>query len=153
MQQEADQTDGHQRYHSAEVNGDVAARWAVAVFPSGAEFSLEIAESDAERARGYMFREKVGPTEGMLFLFESPGRHSFWMKNCRVDLDLIWLDAAFRVVHIERDVPPCPAEGECPSIVPFQRGSYVLEVAGGVSAKHELKVGDELVILAEPALR
>ena len=41
--------------------------WAVAVFPSGAEFNLELARTEQERARGYMFRERVGPGEGMLF--------------------------------------------------------------------------------------
>ena len=48
--------------------------WAVAVFPSGAEFSLEIAADDDTRALGYMFRDKVGPREGMLFLFETADR-------------------------------------------------------------------------------
>lgn len=128
-------------------------RWAVAVFPSGAEFSIEVAVTDAERARGYMYREKVEPNQGMLFLFDQPGRHSFWMKNCRVALDIIWLDASYRVVHIEHDQPPCPAQGDCPSIVPMQAGSYVLEVAAGIAGRHELKIGDQLVILAEPALR
>ena len=68
------------------------AEWGVAVFPSGAEFNLEIRVSDEERALGYMFRDSVGPRQGMLFMFDRPGRYGFWMKNCRVHLDLIWLD-------------------------------------------------------------
>src|SRR5262245_58956580 len=87
----------------------------VAVFPSGAEFMLEVAADDAARQRGYMERERIGPLEGMLFLSEQDERYAFWMKNCKVALDMIWLDADLRVVDVAHDVPPCPAEGSCPS--------------------------------------
>jgi uncharacterized membrane protein (UPF0127 family) len=124
--------------------------WAVAVFPSGTEFSLEIAADPHSRALGYMFRERVGPGEGMLFLFETADRHSIWMKNCRVSLDLIWLDADFRVVEIAAEQPPCPEEGPCPSIVPMKPGRYVLEIAGGTAAREGLRPGDRLVVLGGP---
>jgi uncharacterized membrane protein (UPF0127 family) len=133
--------------------GEGTPEWAVAVFPSGAEFALEIAASDAERARGYMFREHVGPREGMLFLFPGPGTHSIWMKNCKVSLDLIWLDADFSVVHIVHERPPCPAEGDCPAVAPMRLSRYVLEIAGGIAAEQHLNLGDRLVILSEPAIR
>ncbi len=126
--------------------------WAVGVLPNGAEFRLEIAASDEERARGYMFREVVGPREGMLFLFTESSRHGFWMKNCRVSLDILWLDENFHIVHIEPSVPPCPEEGECPSVVPFRAGKYVVEFAAGTSAAEELKTGDRIVILADGEL-
>ena len=58
----------------------------MAVFPSGASFNLEIADDDATRIRGYMFRERVGPRDGMLFVFDTSARHSFWMKNCKDSL-------------------------------------------------------------------
>ena len=125
---------------------------ATAIFPSGAEFILEIAASDEDRSRGYMFREKIGAREGMLFLFNEPKLHGFWMKNCKVALDIIWLDAQLRVAHIAADRQPCPADGECPNAVPLKPGKYVLEVAGGTAATHGLNVGDRLVILSEPAL-
>jgi uncharacterized membrane protein (UPF0127 family) len=130
-----------------------APRHAVAVFPSGAEFALVIAQSAEERARGYMFRESVGPREGMLFLFDEPGRHSFWMKNCRVALDIIWLDDAYRVVHVAPAQAPCPEAGACPPIVPLRPARYVLEVASGMAQAERLELGSTVVILAEPALR
>ena len=128
----------------------VVPEWAIAVFPSGAEFNLEIAVTPEARARGYMFREEVGPTEGMLFLMGQPGRHGFWMKNCKVALDLIWLSADLEVVHIAHDQQPCPENGECPMIAPLKAGSYVLEVAGGTASREGLSPGDHLVILSEP---
>ncbi len=125
--------------------------WKIAVFPSGAEFSLEIAADDAARARGYMFRERVGPREGMLFVFDEPGHHSIWMKNCKVSLDVVWLDAAFRVVQIAHELQPCPAEGACPASVPMRSASYVLEVAGGAARRAGLEPGDLIVLLEQPA--
>ena len=129
-----------------------ASSWAVAVFPSGAEFNLELAADPQTRQQGYMYREQVGSKEGMLFLFDRSARHSFWMKNCKVALDIVWLDRSFRVVDIARDQQPCPADGECPRIPPRVPARYVLEVAGGTTAKQGLSKGDRLVILAEPPL-
>jgi uncharacterized membrane protein (UPF0127 family) len=129
-----------------------APRWAVAVLPSGAEFTLEIASDPAARARGYMGREAVGSHEGMLFVFEEAGRHAFWMKDCRVRLDIVWLDATLRVVDVARDRPPCPGGGECPEVVPLEAAKYVLEFAGGTARREGLKTGDRVVVLAEPPL-
>jgi len=99
-----------------------------------------------------MFRERVGPREGMLFLFEGPGRHSIWMKNCKVPLDLIWLDEAWRVTFIAHEQQPCPAEGECPGVAPMGLSRYVLEVAGGTARTQNLQPGDTIVVLSEPPL-
>lgn len=130
-----------------------APEWAVAVFPSGAEFTLEIAADDATRRRGYMFRERVGPAEGMLFIFDTSARHGIWMRNCKVPLDIVWLDESLRVVDIHADFQPCPAEGECPARQPIGLARYVLEVAGGTTEREGLQRGDSLVVLSEPELR
>lgn len=130
----------------------VAPEWAVAVFPSGAEFALEIAADDATRRRGYMFREHVGPREGMLFLFERDERRPFWMKNCKVALDIVWLDAELRVVHIAHAQPPCPAEGECVPVQPMRVARHVVEFAGGTARAVGLEIGDRIEVLSEPPL-
>ncbi len=135
------------------VAHSAAPQWAVAVLPSGHEYSLEVAADDASRERGYMFRDRIGEREGMIFVFESMQRHSFWMKNCRVALDIVWLDAAFRVVDIARDRPPCPQQGECPSVLPTQPARYVVEFAAGTTRREGLARGNAVVVLAEPPLR
>jgi hypothetical protein len=117
-----------------------------AVFPSGATFHLEIADDDASRQIGYMYREAVGPHEGMLFIFDAPGQHPFWMRNCKVNLDIIWLDATHRVVEIAHDLAPCPAEGPCPHVRPMRAASYVLEVAGGTARREHLAFGDSVTL-------
>ncbi len=126
--------------------------WAVAVFPSGAEFALEIAATDRERQLGYMFREEVPAHEGMLFLFGATERHGIWMKNCRVALDIIWLDEDFRVVEIVVGAQPCPADGPCPSMQPMRASRYVLEIAAGRAAEEKLVRGDLVIIHSEPPL-
>lgn len=130
-----------------------APRWAVAVLPSGHEFGLEVAASDLARQRGYMGREKVGPREGMIFVFDEDDRHSFWMKDCKVALDMVWLDVNGRVVWIAANRMPCPATGECPSIVPPAPARYVVEFAAGTTEAESLKPGDAIVVLSDPPLR
>lgn len=126
---------------------------AVAVFPSGDEFVLELAVTPEQRRIGYMNREDVGSREGMLFLFGRDGLHSIWMKNCRVPLDILWLDRSFRVVHVEENLPPCPVEGPCPSSRPSRPARYVLELAGGRVRETGLRPGDRVVILSDPPIR
>jgi uncharacterized membrane protein (UPF0127 family) len=123
--------------------------WRTAVFPSGAAFTLEIADDAASRQRGYMFRDHVGEHDGMLFVFDTSDIHGFWMKNCRVALDIIWLDERFRVVDIARTRQPCPPDGECPNVYPMRVARYVLEVAAGTSEREGLKLGDPIVLIAD----
>jgi hypothetical protein len=130
-----------------------APRWAVAVLPTGHEFALEVAADDASRARGYMGREKVRPREGMIFIFDEDGRHSFWMKDCKVPLDIVWLDGSGRVVWVAANQTPCPATGDCPSIAPSSPARFVLEFAAGTAAAEFLKPGDPVVVLSDPPLR
>lgn len=114
------------------------------LLPSGRVLSVEVADTPAKRERGYMFREKIGDSEGMLFLMERVDFHPFWMKNCKVALDILWLDEGFKVVHIERALPPC-LKDPCPSYLPMQAGLYVLEMQSGLSAKLGIKIGDRIV--------
>jgi len=123
---------------------------ATAVFPSGAEFGLEIAADAAARARGYMERERVGPQDGMLFVFEASGIYPFWMKRCRVALDIVWLDEQWRVVHVAHRVPPCPSTGDCPQVTPPGAARYVIEVAAGRAGEEGLAAGDRIVVLGDP---
>ena len=130
-----------------------APRWAVAVLPSGHEFALEVAADDVSRQRGYMGREKIGPRAGMIFVFDEDDRHSFWMKDCKVPLDIVWLDANERVVWVAVNRAPCPATGDCPSIVPPSAARYVVEFAAGTATVESLKTGDTVVVLSDPPLR
>ncbi|MFO7966557.1 MAG: DUF192 domain-containing protein [Archaeoglobaceae archaeon] len=106
-------------------------------------FNVELAVTEEEQQKGLMFRESLGPDEGMLFVFEKEEYHSFWMKNTSIPLDIIWINEDREVVYISENTPPC--EGNvCPIIEPDQKAKFVLEVKGGMVNRIGLKVGDKL---------
>jgi uncharacterized membrane protein (UPF0127 family) len=113
------------------------------ILPNGSVIAVEVVADDESRAQGLMYRDRLDPAAGMLFLFGEDQRHSFWMKNTRIPLDMIFIDANRRIVGIERDVPPCRVQ-DCPSYGPDADSRYVLEIAGGVAKQHGLKNGDVL---------
>lgn len=108
-------------------------------------FEVEIAQTDRERKQGLMFRKKLAQDKGMLFIFEQEKEHSFWLKNTLIPLDIIWLDENQRVVFIEKNALPCPAQEEkCQSIKPNKKAKYVLEINAGLAEKINLQTGDKL---------
>lgn len=115
------------------------------VLPDGTALSVEIAADDQSRAQGLMFRDYLPPRTGMLFLFPEDGQFSFWMKNCRMPLDMLFIESTGRIAHIKDSVPPCPAD-PCPSYPSNVTSRYVLELAGGEARKLGMKVGDVLRI-------
>jgi hypothetical protein len=112
-------------------------------FPDGFSATAELAVSDEERAQGLMFREKLNEDQAMLFLFEVEEVHSFWMKNMRFAIDILWLDGQRRIVHLESRVPPC-AKDPCPTYVPASPAAFVLEVQAGFAEKHGLRLYDRI---------
>jgi uncharacterized membrane protein (UPF0127 family) len=118
-------------------------RFVKVFFADGRSIMVELAVTDEERARGLMFREKIQPDQGMLFVFEEEGLHPFWMKNTLVALDILWLGGDRRIVHIAADVPPCRAD-PCPSYDPGVPAAYVLELKAGEARARGLKAGDRL---------
>lgn len=79
----------------------------------------------------------------MLFILPERQRHSFWMKDTKIPLDIIWLDFVRRVVHVEDHVPPCQ-EDPCPTYTPDSSALYVLEVNAGHAKRMGLQKGDRL---------
>jgi uncharacterized membrane protein (UPF0127 family) len=113
------------------------------VLPDGFVVRVEVVADDEMRAQGLMFRDQLLPGTGMLFLFPRDGEYSFWMKNTRIPLDMIWIDSEQRIAHVKHDVPPCDVE-ECPSYAPGVTARYVLELAGGVAREHHLEPGQQV---------
>jgi uncharacterized membrane protein (UPF0127 family) len=75
---------------------------------AGETFQLELALTDPQRREGMMGRTEMGENEGMLFVFEDEGMRRFWMKNCRIPLDVIYLDSEGRIVSIRTMSVPDP---------------------------------------------
>ena len=118
-------------------------RFVKVFFPDGFSVTAELAVTVEERQLGLMFRAEIYPDQGMLFLFEEEGYHSFWMKNVNFPLDIIWLDKEKRIVHLESHLPPCQ-KIPCPSYGPLLPALYVLELKTGSVEKRGLKLYDKL---------
>lgn len=114
--------------------------------PSGVTIQAEIADTPQRRAMGLMFRDHLKKDHGMLFFFDEARAWTFWMKNTKISLDLIWLDAAKRVVHIERTVPICTrTDDSCPQYRPNSDDAvFVLEITGGTVDSYKIEKGSKL---------
>ena len=102
---------------------------------------VEVAQKPEELTRGLQLREKLAPDAGMLFVFPSSEKRRFWMKDTKIPLDLIWMDAARRVVYVKKNVPPC-IEDPCPVYAPDQEARYVLEINRGAADTLKIQIGD-----------
>ncbi len=117
-----------------------------AQLPSGAVYRLELAKTPEEQAQGLMYRESLPEKTAMLFLFSDSGVHKFWMKNTMIPLDMIWMDAAGKVLFVSADTPPCKAD-PCPNYGSDAPASSVLEIAGGMAAKEKVAPGTIILFL------
>lgn len=112
---------------------------------------VQIADTEPRRVRGLMFQDQLPYDQGMIFVFDKPGLYSLWMLNMQFPLDMIWFDEEGKIVHIEKDVPPCktPLEiASCQSIVPEGQAVYVLEVTSGFVEQNNVTVDSILRIIS-----
>lgn len=133
----------------AVAQAEAPLRTAIAVLPSGKEVVVEVAADPVSRQRGLMFRERLAPDRGMLFVFEEADRHPFWMKNCKIPLDIVWLDEQLRVVDLAPELAPCPAEGPCPERLPLRPARYVIELSAGTARAEGVRLGERVIVLGE----
>ncbi len=99
---------------------------------------IEVADDDAEREQGLMYRDTMAENAGMLFLMGTEEPQAFWMKNTILSLDIMFADADRRIVSIHRNCTPYSLD-QIPS---GQPALYVVEVNAGYTSKHGVKVGD-----------
>lgn len=102
-----------------------------------ARFNVEIADDDAERARGLMFRQSLADDAGMLFEFQEPEYASFWMRNTVISLDIIFVGVDGRILNIADHTTPF---SEAPiAAAGLTRG--VLEIRAGRAAELGIRPG------------
>jgi uncharacterized membrane protein (UPF0127 family) len=109
-------------------------------------FSVELAVTDEERARGLMFRRELADGRGMLFDFKTDGPVSMWMKDTYIPLDMIFIRADGRIARIAENTEPLSTR------IVSSGGVVraVLEVAGGTAKKLGIAPGDRV---AHPMFR
>ncbi|MBU1173864.1 MAG: DUF192 domain-containing protein [Alphaproteobacteria bacterium] len=103
-------------------------------------FSVELADTPAEQAKGLMFREALAEDAGMLFDFHEERQASFWMQNTLVPLDMLFIaaDGTIRNIHLNaRPLDPTSIPSEGPV-------RFVLEISGGRSKEIGARAGDRV---------
>jgi hypothetical protein len=105
---------------------------------------LEVAKTEEQQAMGLMYRKQLENNRGMLFPFKPARPVGFWMKNCLINLDMVFLRNG-QVVAIANNVPPCQKE-PCPVYGPQTSVDQVIELRGGRAKELGIKQGDRLAI-------
>jgi uncharacterized membrane protein (UPF0127 family) len=115
-------------------------------FPNGKTVIAETMLNQMDQMRGMMFRDSLAKDRGMLFVHRADGNYPYWMYQCRIPLDIIWMDHDRRIVEISANTPPCPSTSakECPNFGGHEKARYVLELAGGGAALYDLRIGEKL---------
>jgi hypothetical protein len=105
----------------------------------GHKFKLELAVNGKERERGLGGRESLCRDCAMLFVFPQEGAYSFWMKDMRFNLDIIWVSDG-KIVQLAKNVD----HGSLATITPKKPANLVLEINAGLSDEYGLKEDDRV---------
>lgn len=111
----------------------------------GERFLVEVADDREEQALGLMYRDELPDDQGMLFIFPNEAPRSFWMKNTRIPLDIMYFSSSLELVSVAENARPCRVE-QCPAYPSDGPARYVLELNAGKASELGLVAGDELVL-------
>ena len=103
------------------------------------DFLVEVAATEEQQSRGLMYRQRLGPDEGMIFPFPAPRPASFWMKNVSIPLDIIFVRVDGTIARIANAVPQSEE-----LVLSGEPIATVLEIAGGRSAELGIREGDRV---------
>ena len=113
---------------------------------NGFELTADLALTNEQKEKGLSVKDELKESEAMLFIFEESAQHSFWMKDVKFPIDIIWLDSDGKVVHIEQNLQPCVSVLICTSYSPDIDSQYVLETVAGFTQRHNISMGTNIDI-------
>ncbi|NOG53409.1 MAG: DUF192 domain-containing protein [Planctomycetes bacterium] len=123
---------------------------------NGTWFTLEVAATPAAREKGLSGRESIAEDGGMIFVFDTDEQRSFWMIDCLVDIDIMYVDHSGYVVStytMEAQAPMQHGESREAYKDRIRRSSshpskgkarYVIELQAGMVEKLGIKRGDKI---------
>ncbi len=116
-----------------------------------AQLRLETATTELERERGLMSRSALAPHTGMLFVFDSDGPVSFWMKDTLVSLDMVFVSSDGTVRRVFARVPTVALDTP-DNDIPLESGRarYVIELGAGEAARDGIVPGVRLRCAGAP---
>jgi len=106
-------------------------------------FNVTIARSEKEHEIGLSGTKSLDRNQGMMFLFNNPGYYSFWMKDMKFPIDIIFINND-QIVTIYNDAPIIKGQENLIAYPPTQMADKVLEIQAGLSKKYSFKIGDKV---------
>ena len=107
------------------------------------EVLASVAESWPDRIKGLSDTPYLPENVVKLFIFDSSGHHSIWMKDMNYSIDIIWVNEEKKIVHFEKDASP---ESYPEMFTPVKEAKYVIETTKGFIEKNGIKIGDNVVL-------
>lgn len=108
-----------------------------------AKISAEVVKSEGAKSKGLSNRTNLEEGKGMLFIFDNLGIYPFWNKETLIPLDLLWIEND-TIVYIGE--LPAFSGGETSVVASDKKANFVLEVNSGMIKKHNIKIGDKIII-------
>jgi uncharacterized membrane protein (UPF0127 family) len=109
-------------------------------------FNIEVARTSDQQAIGLMKRDSMPEDHGMIFTFDEERLLEFWMKDTRIPLDIMYLDANGKVVSVSTMQPY-----DLTSVSSQVPAKYAIELNAGMVKKLGIKAGDAIDV--SPALK
>ena len=108
------------------------------------QFTVELAVTEAEKEKGLGYRDSLGASAGMLFVYDHPEVYQYWMKGMRFPLDFIWINGK-TIVDLTKNVP-VSSDGTYAVYQPKTPADKVLEVNAGTVDADGIRRGDSVKI-------
>lgn len=108
---------------------------------AGSRFEIRVADDQRSRTQGLSGTSHMPADEAMLFIFDSNGKWSIWMKDMNYPIDIVWLDEEKKVVDFVKNVPPSSYPNK--TFAPKKEARYVLEFKSGTVEEKGIKTGQE----------
>lgn len=117
---------------------------------SGHRIKVEVAQTEEQTARGLMYRQKLPPDEGMLFIFSNESTQSFWMKNTFIDLSIAYFDKSRTLVDIQEMQKASVIQRDFPTYPSKKPAQYALEMNKNWFQKKKIKLGSRFEFVKKP---
>lgn len=127
-----------------DASNQASIKQTVNIISGSLNVQAEIPTSANSRKKGLSDRDSLPIDQGMLFVFDSSANHTFWMKDMKFAIDIIWIDEDKKIVHIAENISPEPdkQDAELTRYSSPTPSKFVLELNAGLTKLNNLKVGD-----------
>jgi uncharacterized membrane protein (UPF0127 family) len=111
------------------------------ILVKGQNFNVELAQTSQEKQIGLSNTNSIAENEGMLFLFDEADYYSFWMRDMKFPIDIIFINGNKVTTIISNALPPSKTNGSLTTFQPKIKSDKVLEVNAGIAKKYNIQEG------------